>query len=515
MAKLKVIKEKTVLHPVMVFIFLIIGTLVLSWFLNLLNLQVTYNEINPTTMQYTPVTITVNSLLNLSGFKFIFANTVSNFAHFSLFANLLIILIGFGVMEKSGFLKTSMILLTKKAKKITVTYVIVLISLFLGIIGDISYLVMIPFSALLFLYGKRSPLIGIVTSFAALSCGAGINVLLTSIDSSLINLTLNGAYVIDSAYKIGAFNFIWIMILATIALSLLITFVTETITAKKIGRYNFEETTLDDDIEIGKRELRGILFALGAGLVYLVIFIYNIIPGLPLSGNFLDNSQLLYIDKLFSANSFFNNGFVFILAILFIILGLFYGIGSRKLKNVNQLCEQFGHSLNDIGKVIVLIFFASTFISIFKATNIGPLIVASLSNIIVNTNLGGFSLIILIFIISMIATIFVPSSIAKWSIMAGVIVPVAMNSGITPEFTQLAYRFGESVTLGITPLFAYFVIYLAYIEKYRQKELEGGLTNTIKYQLPYTFVTFCVLLLILILWFIIGFPIGINTMPVL
>ena len=43
-----------------------------------------------------------------------------------------------------------------------------------------------------------------------------------------------------------------------------------------------------------------------------------------------------------------------------------------------------------------------------------------------------------------------------------------MNAGISPEFTQLVFRLGSSVTLGLTPVFAYFVVYLAYLENYNQ-----------------------------------------------
>ena len=54
--------------------------------------------------------------------------------------------------------------------------------------------------------------------------------------------------------------------------------------------------------------------------------------------------------------------------------------------------------------------------------------------------------------------------------MSGSLVPFFMNSGISPEFTQLIFRFGEVATLAITPVFAYFVIYLAYLESYNQNE---------------------------------------------
>ena len=72
--------------------------------------------------------------------------------------------------------------------------------------------------------------------------------------------------------------------------------------AKKLPKYEFDETDVDDDLVLTKAKSRGLLLATMAGAIYLLFFIYNIIPGLPLSGALLDKSQTFYIDKLFSYN---------------------------------------------------------------------------------------------------------------------------------------------------------------------------------------------------------------------
>ena len=56
-----------------------------------------------------------------------------------------------------------------------------------------------------------------------------------------------------------------------------------------------------------------------------------------------------------------------------------------------------------------------------------------------------------------------------------------MNSGMTPEFAQLIFRAGESVTYGLTPVMAYFVIFLAYMELYNQDKKGVGLFKSLKY----------------------------------
>ena len=64
--------------------------------------------------------------------------------------------------------------------------------------------------------------------------------------------------------------------------------------------------------------------------------------------------------------------------------------------------------------------------------------------------------------------------------------------------------------MGITPLMAYYCIYLAYLEKYNQSSKPINLFKTLRYQMPYTMLVGIILLALLIVWFIIGLPIGIN-----
>lgn len=509
--KLEKLKEKITLNPIMTFLILTLVAILLSGLLSWLGLESSYNRINANTGEYENVFVSITSLLNLSGMKYIFSNTLNNFVSFTPLSSLIIILIGIGIMEKSGFLKTAFTLLTKNMKKHTVTFIIAFLGITLSIAGNISYVVLIPLSALLFKYGKRNPLSGVITAFAALTCGAGISVFLTSVDSALLIQTLLGSHVLDANYDITVWAFMFIMLVTTIGLSFLITYITEKITITRIEKYEHEK----EEVEITKSDLKGLVIALGAGIVYLLIFAYNIIPGLPLSGALLDYSQILYIDKLFSPDSFFSMGFVFIIMMLFIIFGLFYGIGAKTIKNNHDFCNFLGHSLDSVGKTIVLVFIASLFISVFQKTGIGTVIVSLFANVIATTKFTGISLILLLFVIGAISTLFIPSSEAKWIILAGVTVPVVMNAGLSPEFSQVIFRFSESFALGLTPLFAYFIIYLAFLENYSQDKKPISLSKSISYITPYSLTTGLLLIVLLIGWFLIGLPIGIGAFTVL
>ena len=505
-------KKKVEIHPILAYVILILITILFSGFLRLIDIRSTYYRISPITFDLLPQTESIISLFSLSGVKYIFTNTVANFANFTVLSNLIILLMGISILDKSGFLQTIITLSTKRMKKTAVTFIFVLLCVLSSIVGDLSYLIFIPLGALLFYYGKRNPAIGIISSFAALSCGSGINILLSSLDSELLGYTNLAATTINGDYRFPSYPYILIMLVAVLIVTYLITYVTENVIAKKLPKYEFTEAELEEDI-VTKDEKKGMIYASVACGIYILIIIYNIIPGLPLSGALLDRTQVLYIDKLFNASSFFSHGFVFIITILFVIAGFAYGIGVKSIKNHKDFCTYLGHSLDGIGNMLVMIFLAATFISIFKRSNVGNVFVAFVGNFIATSNFNGIALLIAVFVGAALSTLLLPGTQSKWLILSSSIVPTMMNSEMTPAFAQVVYRFGEISTMNITPLLAYFIVYLAFLEKYNQGERKIKLSESIKYQLPYTGVIMVSLLVIIIIWYVIGLPLGINSFP--
>lgn len=502
-------KNKVSLNPIMTLMILIVVTIVLSGVLALFGVGASYDTIKNST--YESNWVAVESLFNLRGIKYIFQSTVSNFAAFTPLSMLIIILIGIGIMDKSGFLKTTFSLITRKCQKKTLTFVLALICIILSIGGDLAYVVMIPLSALLFYYGRRNPLLGIVISFAALTCGTGLSFFKTSIDSSLDALTLESSRILDSSYTFTYLGYFIIMVVAIFAIAALITYISERFSVNELPKYEFKDDK--KDFKLAKRDIRGLIFAGTFGIIYLLIFIYNIIPGLPLSGNLLDYSQKLYIDKLFNPDSFFSQGFVFIVTILFVILGLFYGLGSRSIKNSNDFCDYLTHSLDGIGRTIILILLSSILVNVFKKSNIGTVITALIGNLITNCKFTGIPLLVLFFIGTAVATFFLPNTVNKWTILSASCVPTLMNVGFSAEFIQVIFRFAEGMTYGLTPIMAYFVIYLAYMEKYNTADNPIGVFKILNYQKKYALATGFILLIILIIWYLVGLPIGIGVMP--
>ena len=152
--------------------------------------------------------------------------------------------------------------------------------------------------------------------------------------------------------------------------------------------------------------------------------------------------------------------------------------------------------------------------SIFKKTNIGTVIAGIFANALSTFSFTGIIYLLIAILIMVLCDFFLTGVQAKWIIFSPVIVPVLMKSNITPQFTQFVMRAVDSMTNGITPLYAYFVIFIGYMNVYNMNEDKPvTISAGIKLMLPYFLIISLTWLLLLIGWYIIGLPIGPGVYP--
>ena len=502
-------KNKKKLSPIVTCILLTAVVILLSGFLSLLKVQAEYTTVSKVTNELVNNVVEVRNLFSLSGFKHIFTTAVSGFINFEPLPILIIVLIGIGVLEKSGFLEAFFTLLTKNTKKNTVTFILIFISLAFSLVGNIGFVIMLPLGALLFKYGRRNPQGGVIATFAALAFGTSINIFMTATDSTLITYTLKAARLIDPNYKIGTFFALFLMIVMLIVTSIIFTIITEKKIMPRLPRIDYDEK----EFVITNKHLRGLIVGLGLGLLYSLVIIYMIIPNLPLSGALLDTTASKYIDMVFGAKSLFNQGFVFIVTVLFAIIGFGYGFMTKSIRSSKDVSESLSYSLDGVGYILVLMFFASLFINAYEQSNIGTVLIAFSSTILGSLNVTGSLLIIITVLVVAITNLFCTNTVLKWSILSASIVPLFMNASISPEYAQIVYSAGDAMTNGLTPLFVFFVIYIALLEKYNKSENVVTIFGSIRMVVPYSIYITIIWLVVLIGWFMIGLPVGISTLP--
>ena len=155
-------------------------------------------------------------------------------------------------------------------------------------------------------------------------------------------------------------------------------------------------------------------------------------------------------------------------------------------------------------------------ISLLEWTNLGEVIAVKLIDLVRILPFSGLPLIIAMFITVVLMSILVPSLSTKWLLAYPTFVPLFMRSNITPDFTQFIFKVADGIGKAVTPMFVYFIVMLAFLEKYNTKE-NNKITvfGTLKILLPCVLLFAGLWLLIIIGWYIIGLPIGPGTYPTL
>ncbi len=528
--KRKLKLKKFYFHPITVFLFLTLIVVILSGILSLFQTQATYNTINVNTKELEPTLITVENLLSFDGLKFMISNAAKNFLSFGPLGMLLISLIGITIGEGTGFFETLTRRHISKISKPIFTFLVILVATISSLINEVGYAILIPLVALIYFMNNRNPILGIITAYCGVSFGYGVSIFIGSMEVSLMKYTKDAARLIDENAHIALSSNLIFIIVATIILSIIGTVIIEKLIAPKIGKYKKEEEfskteqyrviNLEEEeqlqIEKDKNEKRGLRHALIVSIIMLLIFIYSLIPNLPFSGMLLDMKETIYLNQLFGENSYFQDGFTYLVSLVFVLAGIAYGIGSKSIKNDKEIIESASKKFSNLGSIFILMFVVSQFIAIFRKSNIGMILTIWLANLLGHLSLTGIPLIIITLLFIALSNLFLTSSASKWLIFSPVVVPMFMQSNISPQFAQIIMRAGDSMTKGFTPLLASFVIYIGYLNIYNlNSDKPYNIRSSLKMITPYFLLISVTWILLIIGWYIIGLPIGPGVYPTL
>lgn len=520
--------KKFYFHPVTVFIVFSFIIVLLSGILSNFEMQATYHTINQNTKEMESTIVAVENLLSFDGIKFIISNASTNFISFAPLGMLLLSLIGLCVAEATGFIEVFSRKYIRKLSNTQMTFLIIFIATISSLINEIGYAILIPLVAMIYSANGRNPLTGIVTAFCGVAFGYGVSIFVGSMEVALMDSTAIAASLIESNYHISLTCNLIFIIISSIIISVVGTFIIEKLISPKLGKYKVKEDLskteelriidLEEEeqhkIERERRQKKGLKYALITAIVVIIIFIYMLIPNLPNSGILLDMEEATYLGQVFGSNSYFQDGFTYMMSLLFLFIGIAYGIGAKTIKNDKEIIEKAGEYFSKIGTIIILIFVVSQFIAIFKKTNIGTIITAWFANLIEYLGFSGIPLILLVLLLIAISNLFLTTPSAKWAIFSPVVVPMFMQSNISAQFAQLVMRVGDSMTNGITPLLACFVIYIGYLNIYNfDKNKPMTIRRAIKLVSPYCIIICITWILLVIGWYVIGLPIGPGVYP--
>ncbi len=435
------------------------------------------------------------NLLSVEGLHYILTSMVHNFTSFAPLGTVLVALLGIGVAEGSGLMGTALRLIVIKAPAKILTFVIVFSGVMSNAASEVGYVLLIPLAAIIFLAVGRHPVLGIAAAFAGVSGGYSANLLLGTIDPLLAGLSQEAAHIIDPNYSVNPAANYYFLAVSTFIIAAAGTWVTEKLVAPRLGKYTGDEKP-EELKPLTPLEKKGLWSASAVVFVLSLVIIAGLVP----ENGYLRDPKTNDILK-----SPFMSGIVAIIFIGGALAGLAYGIAAKTIKSDSDAMKGMSKSMETLGSYLVLVFFAAQFVAYFNKTNLGLIIAVEGSSVLKSLNLGEIPLMISFVILTSILNLFMGSASAKWAIMAPVFIPMFMLLGYSPEFTQAAYRVGDSVSNVISPMMSYFALIIAMIQKY---DKNAGLGTLISTMLPYTVVFFIIWSLLLVGWVAMDLPLG-------
>ncbi len=475
-------------HPATLFALFALTALVLSAIGSALNWEVTH----PGTKEI----ITPVNLLSHNGIHKILLELVDNYTGFAPLGIVLVAMLGIGIAEQSGLISAIIRLLVLNSKKHLLTFILVFTGILSNLASDVGYVLLIPMAGVIFMAVGRHPIAGMAAAFAGVSGGFSANLVLGTVDPLLAGLSQEAAHILDSSYMVNPTANYYFMAASTFIIAIAGTIVTEKLVEPRLGKYT--NTNNDTDVNLDKLsslEKKGLLYSTFVLIAIIGITLLGIIP----SNGFLRGSNGGIL------NSPLIKGVVAMLFITAGLMGFVYGFTTRVFKNDSDVMNGMGKSMKTLASYLVLVFFAAQFVAYFKWSNLGIILAVKGASLLMAANIGLIPLMILFILLSAAINMLMGSASAKWAILAPIFIPMFMIMGYSPELSQVVYRIGDSVTNVISPMMSFYALIIAFVQKYDSK---AGIGTVIATMLPYTIIFLLAWILLLVVWLLIGLPLG-------
>lgn len=463
-----------------------------------------FTEIDPRSGQ----AIQVKNLLAPAALTEFAGRIVNTFVSFPPLGVVLVAMLGLGVAEYTGFINAGLRKILSVTPRLFLTPVLIAVGILSHVAVDAGYVLVIPLGAVIFYAAGRHPLAGIAAAFAGVSGGFSATFFLpSSLDPLLSGLTQVAARLSSdpaaATIVINPLNNYYFTTASTFLVVLVGWFLTD-----KVIEPRLKATVVDGDPAglpkmdpLQPNELRGLRWAGLSMLASLALLVLSILP---------ENSAWRAPDtrQLTHASAPLMQAIVPLIFIFFLIPGVVYGYVAGTARSHRDIVKGMSHAMSGMGYYIVMAFFCAQFIYAFGQANLGALLAIKgalwLKEMAfpLGVTLAG------IVVLTSTVNLFVGSASAKWALIGAVMVPMLMELGISPDFTQAAYRVGDSSTNIITPLLPYFPLIIVFCRKYVQAT---GIGTLIALMLPYS-------LSLLVCWtlFLLGFwaldlPLGVGA----
>ncbi|MEJ2581819.1 MAG: AbgT family transporter, partial [Acidobacteriota bacterium] len=476
-------------HPATLFAIFAGSLILLSWLFSKLGVS----AVNPTDGS---AVLPIN-LISRDGLHWVLENTIHNFTDFAPLGTVLVAMLGIGVAEKSGLIGTGLRLMVHAAPRRLLTFVIVFAGVMSNMASDIGYVLLVPMGAVIFMSVGRHPIAGLAAAFAGVSGGFSANLLLGTIDPLLAGISQEAARIIDPAYTVTPACNYYFMVVSTFLVAAVGTWVTEKIIVPRLGAYQGEIPAEPGELQgLTPEEKRGLWWAFLVSLLLLVLVLIGLVP---------ENGILRDAETGSVLHSPFMHGIVTFIFLGGLLAGLAYGFAAGTFRSDGDVIKGMKESMESLGLYLVLVFFAAQFVAYFKYTNLGIIFAIKGADVLKASGFGPIPLMLGFVLLAAAINLCMGSASAKWAFMAPVFIPMFMLLGYSPELVQGVYRIGDSTTNLISPMMSFFALIVAFVQRYDPK---AGIGTVIATMLPYSLAFLVVWTVLLVVWMLLGLPLG-------
>jgi aminobenzoyl-glutamate transport protein len=438
------------------------------------------------------------SLLSIQGLHRILEEMVTNFTDFAPLGTVFVSMLGIGLAESCGLIGASLKLLVISAPQRLLTFVIVFSGVLSNMASEVGYVLLVPLAAIIFMSVGRHPLAGLAAAFAGVSGGYSANLLLGTLDPLLAGISEEAARLVIPTYEVNPACNYYFMVVSTFFIAYAGTWITEKLVEPRLGKYKSDQKEKPDQEgqSLSQKEKKGLKYAAVATLLLVVFVLAGTIPESGILRNPVTGSLL---------KSPFLSGIVAFIFIGSVVMSVAYGLGAGTIKNDSDIMTGMSKAIATLGLYTVLVFFAAQFVSYFKWTNLGLIFAVKGAEALKASGLGEIPLMLAFVLLSAFINLFMGSASAKWAILAPIFIPMFMLLGYSPELIQVTYRVGDSVSNIIAPMMSYFALIVAFVQRYDKK---AGIGTVIALMLPYAVIFLIVWSIILVIWILLGWPLG-------
>src|SRR5690625_2858319 len=296
--------------PVIVFIILIVLIILASWLFSMLGTE----AVHPGTGEV----VQVENLLTRSNIIRMIEEAVSNFTSFPALGLVLVVMLGIGLAEESGYFEVLLTSVVEKAPPALVIWTIIFAGILGNIAGDAAPIVIPPLAAIIFMKMGLHPIAGAIVGYVAPLGAFAANLIPGMSDALVFAFTEPAAELVQSGLELNVLMNYYFIAASTPVLLIVIYWILKRYTLPQLGTYEMTDAEQQEEREVTEQERSALTWANWSFVIFIALLTLLTVPANGIlrnqeTGSIVNDSPLM-------------NGIGIIITAAFFIPGLVYAL---------------------------------------------------------------------------------------------------------------------------------------------------------------------------------------------